>query len=257
VKIESVKIDRKEFLEKAFSTGIALFGTASLFEILESSDLFAKSGSDRYAMAIDIKKCLAAGDCTKCSTACHSAYNVPLISDKGHEVKWIWKEKYKHAFSSKTDTFANKNLMNKKVPVLCNHCTNAPCVRVCPTKATFKRKDGIVAMDMHRCIGCRYCMAACPYGSRSFNFRDPKKFLSNMVSSYPPRTKGVVEKCNFCAPLLDQGGTPHCVKACDAGALSFGKILDEKSSLHIAVKGRYVIRRKPELSTEPAVYYLV
>lgn len=257
---ETERIERKEFLQKVLATGTALFGAASLFEIIKPGALFGgEDVSDRYIMAVDIKKCIAADDCTKCSTACHAAYNVPAVPDKRHEIKWIWKEKYKHAFASQEDANVNTGLSAKMIPVLCNHCTDAPCVRACPTGATFHLKHGIVAMDMHRCIGCRYCMAACPYGARSFNFQDPKKYLSekNLMSSYPPRTKGVVEKCNFCAPLLDKGGIPHCVKACDSGALFFGKLSDKSSALGKALKGRYAIRRKPGLSTGPAVYYLV
>ena len=100
------------------------------------------------------------------------------------------------------------------LPVLCNHCENPPCCRACPTKATFKREsDGIVLMDFHRCIGCRFCMAACPFGARSFNFRDPRPFVKDTNPEFPTRMKGVVEKCNFCAERLAVGKLPACVEA--------------------------------------------
>ena len=90
----------------------------------------------------------------------------------------------------------------KPVLVLCNHCDNPPCARVCPTEATWKRDDGIVMMDWHRCIGCRYCIAACPYGSRSFNWQRPAAASRQADPDYPTRTKGVVEKCTFCDERL-------------------------------------------------------
>ncbi len=100
-------------------------------------------------------------------------------------------------------------------PLLCNHCEEPSCVRVCPTKATFKRADGIVAMDYHRCIGCRYCMAACPFGSRSFNWGEPREYLdlAKLNPEFPTRMRGVVEKCNFCVERLAVGKLPACVEA--------------------------------------------
>jgi Fe-S-cluster-containing dehydrogenase component len=103
-------------------------------------------------------------------------------------------------------THTSEEMDHRPFLVLCNHCENPPCVRACPTQATFKREsDGIVLMDFHRCIGCRFCMAACPYGSRSFNFRDPRPFIEEHQQSIPTRMKGVVEKCNFCAERLAVG----------------------------------------------------
>ena len=99
-------------------------------------------------------------------------------------------------------------------------------MRVCPTQATWKREDGIVMMDWHRCIGCRYCMAACPYGSRSFNWLDPRPYIHNPNPEFPTRTKGVVEKCNFCAERLGTGRPPACVEACPEKALVFGDLAD-------------------------------
>jgi molybdopterin-containing oxidoreductase family iron-sulfur binding subunit len=152
--------------------------------------------------------------------------------------------------------------MNERVKetpflVLCNHCENPPCVRACPTKATFKREsDGIVLMDFHRCIGCRFCMAACPFGSRSFNFRDPRPFIAKTNKEFPTRMKGVVEKCNFCAERLAVGKLPACVEASD-GALAFGDLYDPESVVRQLIKENYTIRRKQHLGTEPAVYYIV
>jgi len=142
--------------------------------------------------------------------------------------------------------------------VLCNHCENPPCVRACPTQATFKREDGIVMMDFHRCIGCRFCMAACPFGARSFNFRDPRPFIKpeEYVTEFPTRMKGVVEKCNFCNERLAVGLQPACVEASN-GAIVFGDLNNPESEVRALLKENYTIRRKQELGTEPAVYYIV
>jgi len=141
-------------------------------------------------------------------------------------------------------------------PVLCNHCENPPCVQACPTKATFKRDDGIVVMDFHRCIGCRFCMAACPYGSRSFNFRDPRPFIAEVDPGFPTRMKVVVEKCNFCVERLAVGKQPACVEVSN-GILTFGDLEDPESDVRKLLKSNYTIRRKQNLGTGPAVYYIV
>jgi molybdopterin-containing oxidoreductase family iron-sulfur binding subunit len=141
--------------------------------------------------------------------------------------------------------------------VLCNHCTNPPCVRVCPTKATYKLVDGITMQDMHRCIGCRFCMAACPYGSRSMNYRDPRPFIPKINADFPTRTRGVVEKCNFCEERLARGILPACVTVCKEKALVFGDLKDSGSDVRRLLNGRFSIRRRPDLGTEPQVYYLL
>ena len=129
-------------------------------------------------------------------------------------------------------------------------------MRVCPTKATWKRADGIVMMDWHRCIGCRYCMVACPYGARSFNFRDPRPFVKQPDPSFPTRTKGVVEKCDFCVERLAEGLLPICVEESD-GAIVFGDLDDEDSPVRRALESGHAIQRKPHLGTDPGVYYLI
>ena len=143
-------------------------------------------------------------------------------------------------------------------PLLCNHCENPPCVRVCPTKATYKRPDGIVAMDYHRCIGCRYCMAGCPYGSRSFNWGEPRKNLdlSKLNPEFPTRMRGVVEKCNFCVERLAIGKMPACVEASE-GAIVFGDLYDPDSDVRKVLREKFTIRRKPSAGTEPCVYYVI
>jgi Fe-S-cluster-containing dehydrogenase component len=210
---------------------------------------------ERWAMVVDTRKCK--NDCTDCIKACHTIHNVPDIKNPKHEVKWLWKEKYGHAFPGMEHEYLDHNVENRPFMILCNHCEDPACVRVCPTKATFKREDGIVMMDMHRCIGCRFCMAACPFGARSFNWKDPRPFVKDENEKFPTRMKGVVEKCNFCAERLAEGLMPACVEACKDKALIFGDLEDPNSEVRKVLSSNYTIRRKPELGTNPMVYYIV
>ncbi|QTA84867.1 sulfate reduction electron transfer complex DsrMKJOP subunit DsrO [Desulfonema magnum] len=222
----------------------------------------------QWAMVIDTRKLQSEEDLKPIIEACHKTHNVPDVMDtenaeydednQRHVIKWIWEEEYKHAFPTKSTEFLDDRLKNLPFLVLCNHCENPPCVRVCPTKATFKREDGIVLMDFHRCIGCRFCMAACPYGSRSFNFRDPREFIKDEDRNpeFPTRMKGVVEKCNFCAERLAVGKQPACVEASN-GAIAFGDLYDPESEVRQLLKSNYTIRRKQGLGTGPAIYYIV
>jgi Fe-S-cluster-containing dehydrogenase component len=127
----------------------------------------------------------------------------------------------------------------------------------CPTQATFKREsDGIVLMDFHRCIGCRFCMAACPFGARSFNFRDPRPFIEENNKAFPTRMKGVVEKCNFCAERLAVGETARLCRGLQR-CHRLRRLDDEHSEVRELLKENYTIRRKQTLGTEPSVYYIV
>jgi molybdopterin-containing oxidoreductase family iron-sulfur binding subunit len=221
---------------------------------LESGGLTAK----RWAMAIDLKKCREKESCTDCINACHLAHNVPHFDNPKHEIKWIWKESFEHAFHGQEHEHTPEDVKHGLSLVMCNHCENPPCVRVCPTQSTWKREsDGIVMMDWHRCIGCRYCVVACPYGSRSFNWRDPREGIANVQPDFPTRMRGVVEKCTFCDERLAKGLLPACVEACKEHAMVFGDLDDPSSDVCAALKDRFSIRRKPELGTGPEIYYIV
>lgn len=223
----------------------------------------------RWGMVIDTSK-LNEEVAEAVREACHKAHNVPdftMTPDPekypgtrpfrdGQDIKWIWPEQFHYAFPDKEDEFLAEKFHHLPFLVTCNHCKNAPCVQACPTQATFKREDGIVLMDFHRCIGCRFCMAACPYGSRNFNFRDPRPFIEETVPGFPTRSKGVVEKCNLCAERLAKGEQPHCVEA-SKGAIVIGDLEDPESEIRGLLKEHYTIRRKQELGTEPSVYYIV
>ena len=163
------------------------------------------------------------------------------------------------AFGDKPDdvnAYMPEKFLHGDFLLLCNHCENPPCVRVCPTAATFKREDGIVVMDPHRCIGCRFCMAGCPFGARSFNFRDPQPYVKDVNPEFPMRTRGVVEKCTFCTERLAQGKLPACVEASE-GAMIFGDLNDPGSPVRQALSENFTIRRKPTLGTQPGVYYII
>jgi Fe-S-cluster-containing dehydrogenase component len=255
-------LNRRTFLKIG---AVALLGLVSkpVVDMLTRVDLVHASGEadvalkKNWAMIVDLNACKSKSGCTACIDICHRIHNVPDIGNPKDEVKWIWKVPYEGAFPGHQNEFVAANWKGKPVIVLCNHCADAPCVKVCPTQATWKREDGIVMMDYHRCIGCRYCMAACPYGSRSFNWRDPRPFIANPDPGFPTRTKGVVEKCNFCEERLADGKIPACVEACTEKALIFGNLNDPDSQVRKILSSKYSILRKPELGTNPKVYYLV
>ncbi len=258
-----MSMDRKSFLKV---TGCALAGAIGgdrLLQIVEARDAVmtpepgAKTAK-RWGMVIDTRKCLKDKGCDECIQACHTAHNVPKIDDPRREVKWIWKEQFPHAFPSQETEYPNESLEHRDVLVFCNHCDEPPCVRVCPTQATWKREsDGIVMMDWHRCIGCRYCVAACPYGSRSFNWSDPRPYIKSINPDFPTRTKGVVEKCTFCEERLAIGQMPACVDACTEKALVFGDLSDPNSEVRQLIAEQYTLRRKPELGTKPEIFYIL
>lgn len=255
-------IDRRKFLKVTGLSALAITGKKSLDVLASEQELPASPQKEaligkRWAMVVDLKKCLRDKGCTKCIDACHQVHNVPDFDNTKDEIKWIWKENYEEAFSAHEDHYIKEGLKEIPIPVLCNHCDNPPCVRVCPTQATWKREDGIVMMDWHRCIGCRYCVVACPYGSRSFNWRDPRPFINDIHEEFPTRTRGVVEKCTFCDERLSRGQLPACVEACSQKALVFGDLEDSNSEVRQLLHDNFSIRRKPTLGTNPEVYYLV
>jgi len=215
----------------------------------------------RYGMVINVRKFHEnPAMAEECIRACHSVHNVPDLAEKKDEIKWIWLTGYENAFPEHSHNYRDEELEKNKVLVLCNHCDSPPCVRACPTKATFKNKDGIVAMDYHRCIGCRFCMAACPYGARSFNWQDPRNGLDmNKINrEFPTRMRGVVEKCNFCVERLPRGLQPACVEATGTSkAMVFGDLNDPKSEIRQILKENYTIQRKPALGTQPSVFFIV
>lgn len=266
-----MSLDRRGFLKIAGISALLGLGGKTAFEILSPGDLEASMESvpltegKRWAMVIDMRR-MNEEIMAKCQEACHRVHNVPELGDPRVEIKWIWGEEFENAFPDHENDYIPDKIKHEKVILMCNHCSNPPCCRVCPTGATWQREDGIVMMDWHRCIGCRFCMAGCPYGSRSFNWGDPRKapkklnpdFPTNI--EFPTRSKGVVEKCTFCDERLAKGQLPACVEAANnmgKDLLIFGDLADPESNVRKALRKHFTIRRKPELGTSPNVYYII
>jgi molybdopterin-containing oxidoreductase family iron-sulfur binding subunit len=263
-----MKSNRRGFLKVAGITALGL-GTHPLSQAVAAGGSHGprteiRKGpkslkAEQWAMVIDTRKLKHAEDIEPLVEACHKMHNVPHFENKHHEIKWIWGTHFHNAFIDIHNNYMSEDVEHRPFAVLCNHCENPPCVRACPTKATFKRdSDGIVLMDFHRCIGCRFCMAACPYGSRSFNFKDPRNGLDDkkINRKFPTRMMGVVEKCNFCAERLAEGKMPACVEA-SKGAIAFGDLRDPHSHVRELLHENFTIRRNSALGTEPCVYYIV
>jgi len=204
------------------------------------------SSARRWGMVIDLTKCKSG--CTACMEACRTENNVALHGDKRWDNHWIRKVQLR----DKIDPEAPE----KEVILLCNHCDKPPCAQVCPVQATYKRHDGIVIVDHHRCIGCRYCMIACPYNARQFSFKGSEEWINE---NRPKRSHGVAEACTLCAHRLDKGELPACVETCQKlgpGALVVGDMNDSTSEISKILAGQAVKRIRPDLGTEPKVYYI-
>lgn len=214
----------------------------------------------RLGMLIDMRKLYGHPELMeKATTACHKVHNVPEIDSTKNEIKWIWETPFENGFPDHSAYHSSQTTKENNFLVLCNHCDEPPCVRVCPTKATFKlEKNGVVAMDYHRCIGCRFCMMGCPYGARSFNWMDPRPYIKEYNDQFATRMRGVVEKCNFCSERLALGLEPACLEAVkEVGAIVFGDLNDPESEIRKILDQQHTIQRKPTLGTKPSVFYIV
>ncbi len=249
-------MDRRKFLKTG---GVFLVGAPGAYGLYtlgagnscaastaRSSSAAGASSGCRWGMVIDLTRCPP--DCDACLHACRRENNVAFHNDERYDIHWIRKVKIR----SKDPEQAGE----KAVPLLCNHCEHPPCVQVCPIRATYKRADGIVIVDHHRCMGCRYCMIACPYNARYFNYKENHDWPNK---NFPKRSHGVAESCNLCAHLLDQGRPPACVAACrqvQANALMVGDLNDPESDVSRLVAQHPVKRIREDFGTEPNVYYI-
>jgi len=201
----------------------------------------------KFVMVIDLGRCKNA---RKCVGACQKMHHLPV------EKEWLSVKLMKDNEQSAPYWF----------PKTCFHCDNPPCVKVCPVNATFKRQDGLVLIDNERCIGCKFCMAACPYSTRVFNWEEPKQDLRDYVSSPEtslPSKIGTVEKCDFCPDMVRKGELPHCVSACPNGTFFFGDINEDSVTngsetfrFSELVRDKAGYRLMEDLGTKPRVYYL-
>ena len=212
----------------------------------------------RYAMALDVDKCIG---CRRCVYACAMENNVP----RGLGMEWInvlevdrdGVAELKNARNDYTDSPKPGKVY---VPVACQHCEDPPCVMVCPVKATWKEPDGIVVIDYDRCIGCKYCIVACPYGARRFNLMKPTlsplELNPNMhILGNVPRYVHVTEKCTWCIQRTRDGGVPACVESCPVGARVFGDLNDPESPIRKVIEEYGVFVLKPEAGTNPRFFY--
>ncbi|MEE9443501.1 MAG: 4Fe-4S dicluster domain-containing protein [candidate division Zixibacteria bacterium] len=185
-------------------------------------------------MVIDLDRCLG---CKACAVSCKSENGVRL----GGFRSWV-SEKERGQYPMVTRAF---------LPRLCNHCEKPACQKVCPVGATYKRADGLIVIDKSKCIGCRYCMVACPYGVRYFNPRRD----SEEARLFPARTFGTVDKCDFCAHRVDNGVVPACVNTCIAYARTFGDLNDPESEVYRIHNSERLVPLLPEFGTGPSVFY--
>ncbi len=213
-----------------------------------------------YGYALDLSRCIG---CRRCVYACVKENN----QSRNPQIQWIRvleMEKAKGIDFAEANPYYNPDKVPDPehfyVPVACQQCRNPQCTRVCPVGATWQEPDGIVVIDYDWCIGCRCCMAACPYGARHFNWGQPEipadELNPNMhYLGNRPRPRGVVEKCTFCIQRTRAGRYPACVEICPVGARKFGNLLDPESEISRILREKRVFVLKAELKTEPKFYY--
>jgi molybdopterin-containing oxidoreductase family iron-sulfur binding subunit len=195
------------------------------------------SSKVRWGMLIDTTQCTTG--CNDCVTACNKE-NGLSGGTKATDSQWIRKIEIKEISSGRVTS----------LPMMCQHCEHPPCVDVCPTQASFKRADGIVLVDRHRCIGCRYCMMACPYKARSF-VHEP---LENQNPDVP-RGKGTVEACSLCVHRIDKGQIPACAEACQNKAILFGDLNDANSEIYKKVRSVATDQVRADLQLNTGIRY--
>ncbi|MBC8405262.1 MAG: 4Fe-4S dicluster domain-containing protein [Planctomycetes bacterium] len=213
-----------------------------------------------FGYALDINLCTG---CRRCVHGCVDENN----QDRDMEIQWIrvleMEKEHGVNFHHADPYYDHETVPHEGkfyLPVACQQCRDAPCVKSCPVEATWQEDDGIVVVDYDWCIGCRCCMASCPYGARRFNWKEPEipadevntdmHYLGNR-----PRPNGVVEKCTFCIQRARKGQYPKCVEVCPVGARKFGNLLDPNGELRYVLENKQVFILKSELSTRPRFYY--
>lgn len=213
-----------------------------------------------FAYALDISRCIG---CRTCVYKCVEENN----QSRDPQIHWIRvleMDKNRGIDFHEANPYYEAEQVPRPghfyVPMACQQCENPPCVRSCPVEATWREDDGIVVIDYDWCIGCRCCVAACPYGARRFNWGEPQIPAGEMnpkthYLGNRPRTKGVVEKCTFCIQRVRQGLYPRCVEACPTGARKFGNLLDPTSEIRTVLERKRVVVLKNELNTRPRFFY--
>ena len=231
-----------------------------LFEVRPEIVTTPATDGVRWVQTLDLSACIG---CGRCRQACHEENN----QGRDPAIHWITMLRSHHQkvwMLHETETYdippQDHDDGQYYMPTGCQQCEKPSCVRACPNKATWKEPDGIVVVDYDWCIGCRYCMAACPYGARKFNWAHPTvpradlnlgmHYLGNRLRKY-----GVVEKCTFCVQRTRAGHDPACVTVCPVGARKFGDVNDPTSEVNYIVERVRTLQLREELGTEPRFYY--
>ncbi len=232
--------NRRGFLAATGATvaGLALAPGVFLHQANARPAEQAASSKVRWGMLVDTNKC--ASGCKDCVQACGKENGLKTDNLTPTDSQWIRKLELRHKATGR----------EVSLPMMCQHCEKPPCVDVCPTGASMKRADGIVLVDKHICIGCRYCMMACPYKARSFVHETVTDQMPDM-----PRGKGTVESCTFCVHRVDRGEQPACVVSCKEGALVFGDMNDPNSEIAQRLKQYSSTEVRADLRLNPGVRY--
>jgi Fe-S-cluster-containing dehydrogenase component len=218
-----------------------------------------------FGYGLDITRCIG---CRRCVHGCVAENN----QSRDPEIQWIRVLEFERTsmlrgieFESGDPYYEHDKVPapgKMYLPIACMQCEDSPCTNVCPTGATWRSADGIVVVDYDWCIGCRYCMAACGYGARRFNWAEPtipedELFTDTHFLGNRPRTKGVVEKCHWCTHRTRDGRYPACLEACPVGARKFGNLLDPDSEIRYLMRTKRTFVLKSELGTNPKFFYFL
>lgn len=248
------EFSRRDFIKTA---GSALAIAAGTTVISGNKSLAAEQKGIQYGMVIDMKKCVK---CNACTISCIAENHLP--------------PGVVYAPVTEKEVGQYPNVRREFVPLLCNHCANPPCTQVCPVNATWKRpEDGIVVIDYDKCIGCRYCLTACPYGARYFDYGEyynlnpkldgyekaasPEYNLHRVREGTSGSPIGNARKCTFCLHRVQKGLKPACVESCIGHARYFGNLSDPTDEVWQLISRNGHHRLKEELGTSPSVYYLL
>jgi len=260
-------LNRRDFIKSVGAGGVYLVVKSmapmgSIEKVLKVEQVSeTQSSGKKWGMVIDVGACIG---CRECVYACKAENNIP---NSPKPMQWIeifemdQKDPITRVFSvpptnSKTDYTDSPKEGKWYLPAQCVHCEDPPCVKLCPTGATFIGEGGIVEMDYDKCIGCRQCMAACPYNARSFNWGAPEIPAEDINPLVPVRPVGVVEKCTFCIHRVREGRLPACVEACPVGARHFGDLNDPNSSVSKLLDKYISTTTLEEMSTHPKLFYI-
>lgn len=239
---DGAALSRRNLLKgAAAATGVALVPGVFLMTV-PGARAEGVTGDVRWGLLIDTNKMKPAA-CDAIVAACNLEHGLKPASRPDATAQWI----------RQVDIKDPRTGAGKSVLVMCQHCEYPPCTDVCPTGASFRRPDGIVLVDKHICIGCRYCMLACPYKARSFAYEDIED-----QKPYSPRGKGTVQACTLCVHRIDAGEVPACVEAAEfvaPGAMLFGDLKNPDSAISKKVSELMVTRIRADLGVEPGILY--